>query len=85
MKLVNLYRGQMMRATPELASSFQASAPRQREGVSHPGYPAHPLASSRPNIRRIFSGTGFRTWNLPAPKTRPYHLATSASLYFRLA
>ncbi|GBN26164.1 hypothetical protein AVEN_33958-1 [Araneus ventricosus] len=31
------------------------------------------LACSRPHTRRIFSGIGFRTWNPPAPKPRPYH------------
>ncbi|GBO06775.1 hypothetical protein AVEN_43932-1 [Araneus ventricosus] len=31
------------------------------------------LAWSMPHTRRIFSGIGFRTWNPPAPKLRPYH------------
>ncbi|GBN16466.1 hypothetical protein AVEN_196922-1 [Araneus ventricosus] len=35
--------------------------------------PTYDLACKRPNPRRIFSGIGFRTWNFPAPKLRPYH------------
>ncbi|GBM19938.1 hypothetical protein AVEN_164886-1 [Araneus ventricosus] len=31
------------------------------------------LTCHRPNTRRIFSGIGFRAWNPPAPKPRPYH------------
>ncbi|GBL96774.1 hypothetical protein AVEN_118919-1 [Araneus ventricosus] len=31
------------------------------------------LACKRLHTRRIFSGIGFRTWNPPAPKPRPYH------------
>ncbi|GBM23440.1 hypothetical protein AVEN_181563-1 [Araneus ventricosus] len=30
------------------------------------------LTCNRPHTRRIFSGIGFRTWNPPAPKPRPY-------------
>ncbi|GBM53948.1 hypothetical protein AVEN_79920-1 [Araneus ventricosus] len=31
------------------------------------------LTCNRPHTRRIFSGIGFRTWNPPAPRPRPYH------------
>ncbi|GBM56653.1 hypothetical protein AVEN_123136-1 [Araneus ventricosus] len=31
------------------------------------------LTCNRPHTRRFFSGIGFRTWNPPAPKPRPYH------------
>ncbi|GBL71966.1 hypothetical protein AVEN_115011-1 [Araneus ventricosus] len=33
---------------------------------------AYDLACNRPHTRRTFGGIGFRTWNLPAPKLRPY-------------
>ncbi|GBN77198.1 hypothetical protein AVEN_220542-1 [Araneus ventricosus] len=36
----------------------------------------HDLGCSGPHTRRIFGGIGFRTWSPPAPKPRPYHLAT---------
>ncbi|GBN03240.1 hypothetical protein AVEN_229020-1 [Araneus ventricosus] len=41
--------------------------------------PTYVSACSKPNIRRIFSGIGFRAWGPPASKSRPYHLATAAS------
>ncbi|GBN32517.1 hypothetical protein AVEN_194315-1, partial [Araneus ventricosus] len=31
------------------------------------------LACNRPHTRRIFSGIGFRTCDLPVPRSRPYH------------
>ncbi|GBL77100.1 hypothetical protein AVEN_12742-1 [Araneus ventricosus] len=31
------------------------------------------LMCNRIHTTRIFSGIGFRTWNPPAPKSRPYH------------
>ncbi|GBL78238.1 hypothetical protein AVEN_42791-1 [Araneus ventricosus] len=37
------------------------------------------LACSRPHTRRIFSGIGFRACDPLAPRSRPYHKATSAS------
>ncbi|GBM29475.1 hypothetical protein AVEN_255856-1 [Araneus ventricosus] len=36
------------------------------------------LACNRSHTRRIFSGIGFRTWNPPAPRPRPWHYATAA-------
>ncbi|GBO02109.1 hypothetical protein AVEN_90746-1, partial [Araneus ventricosus] len=30
------------------------------------------LTCNRPHTRRIFSRCGFRTWNPPVPKLRPY-------------
>ncbi|GBN12572.1 hypothetical protein AVEN_21969-1 [Araneus ventricosus] len=41
--------------------------------------PTYDLACNRPHTRRIFSGIGFRTWNPPAPKPKPYHKDTAAS------
>ncbi|GBL77463.1 hypothetical protein AVEN_41851-1 [Araneus ventricosus] len=68
----------MTRTTPELAPPFQASTPHQREDVLDTTYD---LACSRPHTRRIFSGIGFRTWNPPAPKPRPYLYATAATFH----
>ncbi|GBM45592.1 hypothetical protein AVEN_150557-1, partial [Araneus ventricosus] len=52
-------------------------------GTSSPNFHATPtggrlattydLACNRSDTRRIFSGIGFRTWNPPTPKPRPYH------------
>ncbi|GBL83508.1 hypothetical protein AVEN_196355-1 [Araneus ventricosus] len=49
---------------PELASPLQTSKPHQREGVR---------PCNTPHTPRIFGGIGFRSWNPPAPKPRPYH------------
>ncbi|GBL91069.1 hypothetical protein AVEN_184445-1 [Araneus ventricosus] len=66
----------MTRTTPKLAPPLQTSASHQREVV----WPlAYDLACSRPNTRRICSGIWFQTWNPPASKPKPYHLATAAS------
>ncbi|GBL72195.1 hypothetical protein AVEN_115176-1 [Araneus ventricosus] len=67
----------MTRTTPVLAPTLLTSAPHQREDVWPPTYD---LACNRPNTRRIFSGIGFRTWSPLAPKSRPYHYATAATL-----
>ncbi|GBM10234.1 hypothetical protein AVEN_177501-1 [Araneus ventricosus] len=40
----------------------------------------HVLACNWPHTRRIFSEIGFRTWNSPAPKPRPYHWASAAPI-----
>ncbi|GBN27692.1 hypothetical protein AVEN_144793-1, partial [Araneus ventricosus] len=53
----------MTRTTPELAPpspNFHATPAGAR------------LTCNRPHPRRIFSGIGFRTWNPPATKPRPY-------------
>ncbi|GBM25343.1 hypothetical protein AVEN_232473-1 [Araneus ventricosus] len=63
----NFEPGQMTRATPELAPpspNFHATPTGGRLATTYD------LACNRP---RIFSGIGFRTWNPPAPKPRPYH------------
>ncbi|GBM85849.1 hypothetical protein AVEN_37495-1 [Araneus ventricosus] len=44
------------------------------------GSPKYDLKCNRPNTRPIFSGIGFRTWNPPVPKPKPYHQATVAFL-----
>ncbi|GBO40528.1 hypothetical protein AVEN_138261-1 [Araneus ventricosus] len=31
------------------------------------------FACKRPHTQQIFSGIGFRAWNPPAPRPRPYH------------
>ncbi|GBN93870.1 hypothetical protein AVEN_240862-1 [Araneus ventricosus] len=67
--------GQMTRTTPDLAPSRQTSTPHQRKDVRHPTYD---LTCNRSNTRRIFSGIGFRTWNPPASKLRPYYQAIAA-------
>ncbi|GBN45487.1 hypothetical protein AVEN_20430-1 [Araneus ventricosus] len=68
--------GLMTRTTPELEPPFQASAPHRWENVWTPTYD---LTCNRPHTRRIFSGIWFRTWSPPAPRPRPYYLATAAS------
>ncbi|GBM64358.1 hypothetical protein AVEN_11011-1 [Araneus ventricosus] len=35
--------------------------------------PTYDLVCNMLNKRRIFSGIGFRAWNLAVPKPRPYH------------
>ncbi|GBM90447.1 hypothetical protein AVEN_111253-1 [Araneus ventricosus] len=60
-----------------------------RAGIPSPNFHATPtggrlattysLKCNRSHTRRIFSGIRFRTWNPPAPKSRPYHLATAVS------
>ncbi|GBN95964.1 hypothetical protein AVEN_235199-1 [Araneus ventricosus] len=77
----------MTRTTPELAPpspNFHAT-PTATPGLAapSPGCRAAPaggrltttydLACNRPHTRRFFSEIGFRTWNNPAPKPRPYH------------
>ncbi|GBM73519.1 hypothetical protein AVEN_144301-1, partial [Araneus ventricosus] len=52
----------MTRMTPELAPPLQASAPHQREDV----WP--PASATCLHARWIFSGIGFRAWNLQAPE-----------------
>ncbi|GBN57176.1 hypothetical protein AVEN_158016-1 [Araneus ventricosus] len=68
--LVILNRGQMTETTPELAPrspSFHAT-PTLGHLATTGG-----LACNRPHKRQIFSGIGFRAWNPPASKPRPYH------------
>ncbi|GBM95803.1 hypothetical protein AVEN_165503-1 [Araneus ventricosus] len=65
----------MTRTTPELASPLQTSTSHKREDVWLSTYD---LTCNRPHTRRIFSGIGFRTWNPPVPRPRPYHYATEA-------
>ncbi|GBO02126.1 hypothetical protein AVEN_154094-1 [Araneus ventricosus] len=68
--LVILNLGQMTRTTPELAPpspNFHATPTGGRLTTTYD------LTCNRPHTRRIFSGIGFRTWNPPPPKPRPYH------------
>ncbi|GBL77974.1 hypothetical protein AVEN_143298-1 [Araneus ventricosus] len=61
----------MTRTTPELAP------PSPNLYVTPTGgrlATMYDLACNRPHTRRIFRGIGFRTWNLPTPKSRPYPL-----------
>ncbi|GBM18105.1 hypothetical protein AVEN_220505-1 [Araneus ventricosus] len=60
---------QVTRTTPELAlTSPKFHATPTGEGLAT----AYDLRN-RPHTRRIIGGIGFRTWNPPAPKPRPYH------------
>ncbi|GBM82761.1 hypothetical protein AVEN_272318-1 [Araneus ventricosus] len=54
--------------------NFHATPTRRRLATTYD------LTCNRPHTRQIFSGIGFRTWNPPAPKPRPYHKATAASV-----
>ncbi|GBN49481.1 hypothetical protein AVEN_151004-1 [Araneus ventricosus] len=65
----------MTRTTPELAPLSPYFHATPSGGCLATMYD---LACTRPHTRRIFSGIGFRTWNPPSPKPRPYHLATAA-------
>ncbi|GBN74384.1 hypothetical protein AVEN_200926-1 [Araneus ventricosus] len=65
----------MTKITPEVPPPLQTSAPHLLE-IFWPS--THDLAYNGPNIRRIVSGIGFRTWNSPTPKPRPYYYATAA-------
>ncbi|GBM09915.1 hypothetical protein AVEN_86803-1 [Araneus ventricosus] len=69
--LVILNRGQMTRTTPELAPplspNFHATPTGGRLATTYD------LTCNRPHTRRNFGGIGFRTWNSPAAKPRPYH------------
>ncbi|GBL89504.1 hypothetical protein AVEN_105750-1, partial [Araneus ventricosus] len=58
------------KTTPELpppSPNFHATPTARRLPTTYD------LACNRPHTRRIFSGIGFRTWNPPALKPRPYH------------
>ncbi|GBN61250.1 hypothetical protein AVEN_128969-1 [Araneus ventricosus] len=68
--LVILNHGQMTRTTPELAPTFPNFHATPTGGRMATTYD---LTCNRPHTRRIFSGIGFRTWNPPTPKPRPYH------------
>ncbi|GBM84549.1 hypothetical protein AVEN_125665-1 [Araneus ventricosus] len=66
----------MTRTTPELAppsQNFHATPTGGRLTTTYD------LTCNRPHTQRIFSGIGFRAWNHPAPKSRPYHEATAAT------
>ncbi|GBN00879.1 hypothetical protein AVEN_21228-1 [Araneus ventricosus] len=78
----------MTKTTPELAPLLQSSTlPAFTPFLGRPGQcgyfyatltggrlaTTYDLACNRPHTRRILSGIGFRTWNPPAPKSRPYH------------
>ncbi|GBN36091.1 hypothetical protein AVEN_178781-1 [Araneus ventricosus] len=64
----------MTRTTPELTPPSPNSHANQTGGRLATTYD---LTCNRPHTRRIFSGIEFRSWNPPAPKTRPYHYATT--------
>ncbi|GBL92048.1 hypothetical protein AVEN_102598-1 [Araneus ventricosus] len=72
---VILSHGEMTRETPE-PLTLQVSVPHQLEDVRPPTcYLTH---ATGPHLRWIFSGIGFRTWNPPGPRPRPYQQSTTA-------
>ncbi|GBM76432.1 hypothetical protein AVEN_2083-1 [Araneus ventricosus] len=87
MDLVILNLGQMTMTTPELAPPLHWSSTGLTPFLGRPGQcgyfyatptggrltTTYDLMCNRPHTRRIFRGIGFRIWNPPAPKPRPYH------------
>ncbi|GBN75090.1 hypothetical protein AVEN_240981-1 [Araneus ventricosus] len=65
--LVILSRGQMTRTTPDLASLLCMLPHYTNLGSLTHGVGFREL----PDTHRIFSGMGFRAWNIPAPIPRP--------------
>ncbi|GBM58983.1 hypothetical protein AVEN_249894-1 [Araneus ventricosus] len=84
MDLVILNRGQMTTKLAPPYPSFHVTPAGGRLA------PAYDLACSTPNIQRIISGIGFRTWNprgskadtLPLPHNIVYYLKHQMQKYF---